>query len=262
MIYRREQPVTPSKRFKSVILNPVGTKIKKKAFFKNHQNVVGLHKGVKVCYKRKKSIYTTKLNITYGINQKNISIINQISLSRRHKTFCGLLKYSNGSINCLPLFSGAYLGQIIKTLTYIKTPKMYFFSNPTTGTTIPLGYLYITNCFFNTRIYAKNFAFFCRSGGTFCVILRMNVEKGHCIVKIPSGKFQILNETCYVMLGRNSNSIIKGIWLGKAGINLKKGFRPTVRGVAMNPIDHPHGGRTKSNSPERTPWGKIAKFNK
>jgi large subunit ribosomal protein L2 len=35
-----------------------------------------------------------------------------------------------------------------------------------------------------------------------------------------------------------------------------------VRGVAMNPVDHPHGGRTKTNSPEVTPWGKIAKFNK
>ena len=40
------------------------------------------------------------------------------------------------------------------------------------------------------------------------------------------------------------------------------GFRPNVRGVAMNPVDNPHGGRTKTNSPELTPWGKIAKKNK
>jgi len=55
------------------------------------------------------------------------------------------------------------------------------------------------------------------------------------------------------MLGRNSNILPKGILIGKAGINIKKGFRPTVRGVAKNPVDHPHGGRTKTNSPERTP---------
>jgi large subunit ribosomal protein L2 len=63
-------------------------------------------------------------------------------------------------------------------------------------------------------------------------------------------------------LGRNSN-----IWrfkeiVGKAGRNINRGFKSSVRGVAMNPVDHPHGGRTKTNSPEKTPWGKIAKFKK
>lgn len=48
--------------------------------------------------------------------------------------------------------------------------------------------------------------------------------------------------------------------MGKAGINRNFGIRPTVRGVAMNPVDHPHGGRTKTNSPELTPWNKIAKL--
>jgi len=54
----------------------------------------------------------------------------------------------------------------------------------------------------------------------------------------------------------------RGIRIGKAGINMNRGYRPTVRGVAKNPVDHPHGGRTKTNSPERTPWGKTAKYNK
>jgi large subunit ribosomal protein L2 len=69
-------------------------------------------------------------------------------------------------------------------------------------------------------------------------------------------------ENAYATLGRNCNTIPKGILVGKAGININRGFRPTVRGVAKNPVDHPHGGRTKSNSPERTPWGRVAKFNK
>jgi len=55
------------------------------------------------------------------------------------------------------------------------------------------------------------------------------------------------------MLGRNSNILPKGILVGKAGVNIIRGFRPSVRGVAKNPVDHPHGGRTKTNAPERTP---------
>jgi large subunit ribosomal protein L2 len=50
--------------------------------------------------------------------------------------------------------------------------------------------------------------------------------------------------------------------VGKAGLNRNVNLRPRVRGVAMNAVDHPHGGRSKTNSPEVTPWGKIAKKNR
>jgi large subunit ribosomal protein L2 len=58
------------------------------------------------------------------------------------------------------------------------------------------------------------------------------MDKGYCTVKIPSNKYRIIIESSYVMLGRNSNPLPKGILVGKAGLNIKKGFRPTVRGVA------------------------------
>jgi large subunit ribosomal protein L2 len=118
------------------------------------------------------------------------------------------------------------------------------------------------HCFFNITYSRQLFAWFCTSSGTFCTLIKLNMHKGYCTIRLPSNKCLIILESCYVMLGRNANILPKDIWVGKAGININKGFRPTVRGVAKNPIDHPHGGRTKSNSPERTPWGRIAKFNK
>lgn len=262
MIYRREAPKTPSKRFKSVILNPIGTKITKKHFYVFKQNTVSQHFGSKVCLRRKKTKFITKFNLWNGVFQKNISIVSEISLSRRYKTFVGLLTYSNGAITSLPLFSGAYLNQILKVCIYQKNPKIYFFSAFKTGFTVPVAYLQITSCFFNVMHSFEKFAWFCKAAGTFCTIVRINSDKGFCTVKIPSSKHKIIHESTYVMLGRNSNTLPKGIWLGKAGININKGFRPSVRGVAKNPVDHPHGGRTKSNSPERTPWGRVAKFNK
>ena len=262
MIYRRESPKTPSKRFRSVILNPIGTKLKNKHFYKNKQFTVGQHFGSKICTRRKKTIYTSKFNLSYGMCQNKVGILSEISLNRRYKTFVGLVTYSNGAMSGLPLFSGAFINQYLNVLIYQKNPKLLFFSTFKTGSTVPVAYLYITSCFFNIMLLHKNAVWFCRAAGTFCTMVRFNIIKSHCTIKTPSNKFRIIHETAYVMLGRNSNTLPKGIWLGKAGFNIKKGFRPSVRGVAKNPVDHPHGGRTKSNSPERTPWGRVAKYNK
>jgi hypothetical protein len=115
MIYRREHSNTPSKRFRSTILNPIGSKITNKTFFKTLQSVVGKHFGKKTCLRRKKTEYKSKFNLLRQIYSSKPGLITQISLARRYKTFAGLVTYSNGLISCLPLFSGAKLGYIIKT---------------------------------------------------------------------------------------------------------------------------------------------------
>jgi ribosomal protein L2 len=262
MIYRRESPSTPSRRFKSIILNPIGIKIVNKCFYKNHQKLTGKYDGTKVCLRRKKTMYTTKFNVWRGVYQCKPGIVSEISLGRRYRTFVGLIKYSNGAINCLPLFSGAYLNQIIQTWSYALSPKIYLFTRFRTGATVPIAYLPLMTCFFNIVLAFAKFSWFCRASGTFCILIRLNLEKGYCIIKIPSNKHRVVQESAFVTLGRNSNILPKGIWIGKAGANILKGFKPVVRGVAKNPVDHPHGGRTKTNSPERTPWGKVAKYNK
>jgi large subunit ribosomal protein L2 len=73
------------------------------------------------------------------------------------------------------------------------------------------------------------------------------------MVQLPSGVSLKLLRIGAAILGRNSNILRKYEIIGKAGINRKRGIRPTVRGVAMNPVDHPHGGRTKVSQPEVSP---------
>jgi len=60
---------------------------------------------------------------------------------------------------------------------------------------------------------------------------------------------------CYATLGVVSNAKFKSTVIGKAGRNRLLGIRPSVRGIAMNPVDHPHGGRTNGGCPSVTPWG-------
>jgi len=94
---------------------------------------------------------------------------------------------------------------------------------------------------------------FARAAGTFCQVIQksVNVIK----VRLPSGKIVELLPDVYATVGVLSNLQHNLVVLGKAGRNRLKGRRPTVRGVAMNPVGHPHGGRTNGGRPSVTPWG-------
>ena len=81
-------------------------------------------------------------------------------------------------------------------------------------------------------------------------------------VKLPSGEIRKVNRKCFASIGQVSNITNSMVRIGKAGRNRHKGIRPTVRGKAMNPNSHPHGGGEGQNSIglkyPKTPWGKHA----
>jgi large subunit ribosomal protein L2 len=84
----------------------------------------------------------------------------------------------------------------------------------------------------------------------------------YATLRMPSREVRKLHLDCWATVGELSNADFKNITIGKAGRNRHLGFRPHVRGMAMNPIDHPHGGgegRSKSGSHPMTPWGKPTK---
>jgi len=92
-----------------------------------------------------------------------------------------------------------------------------------------------------------------RSAGVFCQLLDRRF--GTCKVRIPSGLVLAVPASLFVTLGAVSNPKQRFVILGKAGRARLKGRRPSVRGIAMNPVDHPHGGRTNGGCPPMTPWG-------
>jgi large subunit ribosomal protein L2 len=94
---------------------------------------------------------------------------------------------------------------------------------------------------------------FIRSAGTFGQIIQKNKNK--ITIKLPSGDFKTMINKSFATLGIVSNIHHSSTVLGSAGKKRILGFRPHVRGVAMNPVDHPHGGRTNGGRPSVTPWG-------
>ena len=90
-------------------------------------------------------------------------------------------------------------------------------------------------------------------------------EGGWALVRLPSGETRKVDEECWATIGQIGNLDHENESVGKAGRNRWKGWRPTVRGVAMNPVDHPHGGgegRTSGGRPSCTPWGVPTKGKK
>ena len=99
-----------------------------------------------------------------------------------------------------------------------------------------------------------------RGAGTSAQVLAR--EESYVLLRMPSGEVRRLNPECVATIGQVGNSDHKNTKLGKAGRSRHLGRRPTVRGSAMNPNDHPHGGgegRSGIGMPgPKTPWGKPA----
>jgi len=172
--------------------------------------------------------------------------------------FLALIKYSNGTFSYILAASSLKPGNFVfSTLR----PQLFSYKYKY-GCTILLKYSHYTHIFFNLQINLLKGGQYARAGGTFCKIISVNWVKNTARIILPTGIVRIISIFCSGTLGRASNIDHNREFFVKAGFNRNRGFRPSVRGVAMNPVDHPHGGRTKTISPEVTPWGKIAKKNK
>jgi large subunit ribosomal protein L2 len=94
-----------------------------------------------------------------------------------------------------------------------------------------------------------------RSAGAFCQLVGR--VDGYAQLRMPSGEMRRVPEECFATIGAVSNADHFNVKIGKAGRKRWMGIRPTVRGTAMNPVDHPHGGgegRTKGGRHPCTPW--------
>jgi large subunit ribosomal protein L2 len=125
------------------------------------------------------------------------------------------------------------------------------------GSTRKLKEIPVGSPVFNVELDPGKGGKYVRSAGTAGVLLRK--PEGKALIRLPSGARIEVNVECMATLGRVAGEEHRMESVGKAGRKRNKGWRPTVRGEAMNPVDHPHGGRTRGGRPEVTPWGRLAK---
>ena len=136
-------------------------------------------------------------------------------------------------------------------------------AEPSVGNALPLAQIPLGLYVHNIELVPGKGGKLARSAGNSCQVM---ARDGDCVtLRLPSGEIRLINAKCLATIGQVGNADWGSIKLGKAGRKRWMGIRPTVRGVAMNPVDHPMGGgegRTSGGSHPRSPWGKLSKGGK
>ncbi len=128
------------------------------------------------------------------------------------------------------------------------------------GNALPLDNMILGTTVHNIELKPGKGAQIVRSAGALAQLVAK--DSGKATLKLPSGETRTVPVSCYATVGQVSNIDHKNVVWGKAGASRWRGIRPSVRGVAMNPVDHPMGGGEGRSSGGRhpcTPWGKPTK---
>jgi len=131
------------------------------------------------------------------------------------------------------------------------------------GNALPIRNIPVGTIIHNVELKPGKGGQMARSAGTFVQLV--GKDQGFALLRLASGETRRVLADCLATIGAVSNPDEQNQVIGKAGRNRWKGWKPTVRGTAMNPIDHPHGGgegRTKGGRHPVTPWGKPTKVYK
>jgi large subunit ribosomal protein L2 len=131
------------------------------------------------------------------------------------------------------------------------------------GNAMPMRNIPIGTIIHNVEMKPGKGGQLARAAGTYAQLVGR--DAGYALLRLSSGEVRMVRAECMATIGAVSNPDKQNISIGKAGRNRWLGWRPSVRGVAMNPIDHPHGGgegRTSGGRHPVTPWGKGTKGTK
>ena len=165
-----------------------------------------------------------------------------------------LLKYEDGEKAYILAPVGLDVGQKV-----VAGEKV----DPNVGNALPLKSIPLGTSIHNVEFIPGRGGQIVRSAGSVAVLA--NREGGYALVKLASGEIRRINENCYATIGQVGNSDHMNVSSGKAGRSRWLGIRPHVRGMVMNPVDHPMGGgqgKSKGGGGRHhpmSPWGQLAK---
>ena len=177
-----------------------------------------------------------------------------------------LVPLSNKLLALVTLPSGqlAYLpasdSTNIFSLLTLRTCKKSFFSNSKAA---HYGIIHTATAFkkvSNLEVRPGDGVQYVRSAGCFAKIIKFDYSNHAALVKLPSGVRKFFSFYSILLNAPAALKLKRKLKCTKSGFWRSFGLKPKVRGVARNPVDHPHGGRTKSIKYPRTPWGKTTKF--
>src|ERR1700724_2428320 len=257
MALKSYRPLTPAQRFKSLPAFDEITKRKpaqrllepkKKTGGRNHfgrltsRHIGGGHKQKyrKIDFKRRK----------HGVTAEVLAIEYDPNRSAR----IALIKYADGELSYILAPNGLRIGSMVSAGENVV---------PDLGNALPLRAIPLGASIHNIELTPGRGGQIARSAGQQATL--NNLEGGYALVKMPSGEIRRIHENAYATVGQVGNVDHMNVSSGKAGRTRWRGRRTHVRGMAMNPIDHPMaGGQGKSRGGGGrhhpvSPWGQLAK---
>jgi large subunit ribosomal protein L2 len=180
-----------------------------------------------------------------------LATVKTIEYDPTRSAFISLISYVDGSFRYMLTPEGLKTGQKI---IYSDTAEILP-GNRLSIKNIPVGSL-----IHDIEIIPGQGGRMARSAGAYATL--QNTEAGYGLLKLPSGEIRRVKEEVLATIGQLANADWMNVRIGKAGRSRHMGWRPSVRGKAMNPVDHPHGGGEGHNpigmKYPKTPWGKHA----
>lgn len=253
MIEKKINPITPSQR-QTLLLkkNNLTKKFKIKYLTKGFQRANGKNNQGKITVRHRggghKRLYR-KVNFNRSKNIEGYVI--KILYDPNRSANIAYIK-NNYQSNLILSPNGLKINQYIKSSSNAELKI---------GNALPLKHIPIGSLIHNISLYPNSKGKLIRSAGTSAQLIQ-KINNKYAKIRLNSGELKLILLTCYATLGVVSNINYKKIKLGKAGRSRWLNKRPSVRGVAKNPIDHPHGGgegKTSGGRPSVTPQGKITK---
>ena len=253
---RKLKPDTPSRRYMSVSTfeeittkkpeRKLTTALRKTGGRNNHGRITSRRRGGG--HRRRYRIIDFKRN-----KFDSSGVIESIEYDPNRSPRIALVKYDDGEKKYIIAPEGLKVGDKILSSMKNKIPFK-------TGNAMPIGKIPEGLLIHNVELKPGKGAQMARSAGSYARI--MANEGGMVTLKLPSGELRMISEQCIATIGTVGNKSHENISIGKAGRARWMGRRPKVRGVAMNPVDHPHGGGEGKTSGGRhpvSPWGTPAK---
>jgi large subunit ribosomal protein L2 len=250
MAVKKYKPVTPSRRFYSVVSsNDITEKKPHKPLTEGKKRISGRNNHGRMTLRRRgggsKKLYR---KIDFKRDKRGIEArVDTIEYDPNRSARIALLTYMDGERRYIIAPDGLKKGDRVVAGDTVKAMV---------GNAMPLGNMPLGTVVHNVELSPGRGAQIARSAGA--LVQLVGKEGKQCILRLPSGEMRRVNAKCYATVGQVGNQDHFNISLGKAGRSRYHGRRPKVRGVAMNPVDHPHGGGEGKSSGGRhpvTPWG-------
>ncbi len=254
MAIKRFKPTTPSRRNMAVTDYSVLSKVApERSLLEPMKTTAGRNNTGRITVRHHGGGNRTKYRvIDFKRNKLDVpATVLSLEYDPNRTAFIALIQYEDGEKSYIIAPDGLKVGYIV-----MNGPN----ADIKPGNALPISAIPVGTVIHNIELYPGKGGQLVRSAGNFAQLIAKEGKYG--LVRLPSGELRNVPLNCYATVGQVSNVDHDNVKIGKAGKKRHMGWRPTVRGSVMNPVDHPHGGGEGKSPVGRpgpvTPWGKPA----